>query len=317
MGRYLDDFLTALRLERNCSEHTISAYKRDISEFIVKVREADESFNDWQSVDTDQARRFMMLLHESGTSKRSMQRKRSALSSFYRYLVRHGLVKNNPFLHLYGIKADKSLPHVLSIPQIDELTKIVPRYWEWASGNGLAKTQEGAEFAAARDLALIETIYSAGMRISEAVGINLGDIDFGNGIVKLRGKGKKERFGILGKQALQALRAYFSFRRQVGGGRKMDDPLFLNRFGERLTARSFQRNLKNYLVAAGLPPDITPHKLRHSFATHMLDAGADLRNVQEMLGHENLSTTQIYTHISVERMKRVYHTAHPRARKKD
>jgi integrase/recombinase XerC len=220
MGRYLDDFLTALRLERNCSEHTISAYKRDISEFIVKVREADESFNDWQSVDTDQARRFMMLLHESGTSKRSMQRKRSALSSFYRYLVRHGLVKNNPFLHLYGIKSDKPLPHVLSIPQIDELTKIVPRYWEWASANGLAKTQEGAELAAARDLAMIETIYSAGMRISEAVGINLGDIDFGNGIVKLRGKGKKERFGILGKQAIRALRAYYPFRRQVGGGRK-------------------------------------------------------------------------------------------------
>lgn len=316
MGKHLDSFLHYLRLERNYSEHTVEAYKSDILEFVEKVRESDESFEDWKSVDSDQARRFLTMLRENGNSKRSMQRKRSALSSFFRYMIRHNNIDKNPFVHLYSIKADKPLPQILSVPQIDQLTGVVPQYWDWAFANGLSKTEESATFSAARDLALIETIYSAGMRVSEAVGMNMGDIDLPGGIAKLRGKGKKERYGILGQKAKQALLKYFRLRNMVGGTRLAESPVFLNRYGERLTARSFQRNLKNYLTAAGLPPDITPHKLRHSFATHLLDAGADLRNVQEMLGHENLSTTQIYTHVSVERMKSVYHTAHPRAKNK-
>lgn len=316
MGKHLDSFLHYLRLERNYSEHTVEAYKSDILEFVEKVRESDESFEDWKSVDSDQARRFLTMLRENGNSKRSMQRKRSALSSFFRYMTRHNNIDKNPFVHLYSIKADKPLPQILSVPQIDQLTGVVPQYWDWAFANGLSKTEESATFSAARDLALIETIYSAGMRVSEAVGMNMGDIDLPNGIAKLRGKGKKERYGVLGQKAKQALLKYFRLRNMVGGTRLAESPVFLNRYGERLTARSFQRNLKNYLTAAGLPPDITPHKLRHSFATHLLDAGADLRNVQEMLGHENLSTTQIYTHVSVERMKSVYHTAHPRAKNK-
>ena len=316
MGKHLDSFLHYLRLERNYSEHTVEAYKSDILEFVEKVRESDESFEDWKSVDSDQARRFLTMLRENGNSKRSMQRKRSALSSFFRYMIRHNNLDKNPFVHLYSIKADKPLPQILSVPQIDQLTGVVPQYWDWAFANGLSKTEESATFSAARDLALIETIYSAGMRVSEAVGMNMGDIDLPGGIAKLRGKGKKERYGVLGQKAKQALLKYFRLRNMVGGTRLAESPVFLNRYGERLTARSFQRNLKNYLTAAGLPPDITPHKLRHSFATHLLDAGADLRNVQEMLGHENLSTTQIYTHVSVERMKSVYHTAHPRAKNK-
>jgi integrase/recombinase XerC len=230
-------------------------------------------------------------------------------------MIRHNNIDKNPFVHLYSIKADKPLPQILSIPQIDQLTGVVPQYWDWAFANGLSKTEESATFSAARDLALIETIYSAGMRVSEAVGMNMGDIDLPGGIAKLRGKGKKERYGVLGQKAKQALLKYFRLRNMVGGTRLAESPVFLNRYGERLTARSFQRNLKNYLTAAGLPPDITPHKLRHSFATHLLDAGADLRNVQEMLGHENLSTTQIYTHVSTERMKEAYRRAHPRAKK--
>ncbi len=316
MGKHLDSFLHYLRLERNYSEHTVEAYKSDILEFVEKVRQSDESFEDWKSVDSDQARRFLTMLRENGNSKRSMQRKRSALSSFFRYMTRHNNIDKNPFVHLYSIKADKPLPQILSVPQIDQLTGVVPQYWDWAFANGLSKTEESATFSAARDLALIETIYSAGMRVSEAVGMNMGDIDLPGGIAKLRGKGKKERYGVLGQKAKQALLKYFRLRNMVGGTRLAESPVFLNRYGERLTARSFQRNLKNYLTAAGLPPDITPHKLRHSFATHLLDAGADLRNVQEMLGHENLSTTQIYTHVSVERMKSVYHTAHPRAKNK-
>ncbi|MBQ8755000.1 MAG: tyrosine recombinase XerC [Lentisphaeria bacterium] len=314
MGPFLTEFLHYLRRERNYSDHTVEAYKSDILEFLEKVRECGEEFNDWASVDADQARRFLSILREAGNSKRSMQRKRSALSSFFRYMMRHNGILKNPFVHLYSIKADKPLPQVLSVPQIDQLTDVVPRYWEWALANGLSKTEESASFSAARDLALIETIYSAGMRVSEAVGMDMGDIDLVGGVAKLRGKGKKERYGVLGQKAKTALLAYFRLRNMVGGTRQTDSPVFLNRFGERLTARSFQRNLKNYLTAAGLPPDITPHKLRHSFATHLLDAGVDLRNVQEMLGHENLSTTQIYTHVSVERMKKIYHTAHPRAK---
>ena len=158
MGSYLTEFLHYLQRERNYSDHTIEAYKSDILEFAEKVRESDETFNDWASVDADQARRFLAILREAGNSKRSMQRKRSALSSFFRYMMRHKGIAKNPFIHLHSIKADKPLPQVLSIPQIDQLTDIVPKYWEWALANGLAKTEESAAFSSARDLAIIETI---------------------------------------------------------------------------------------------------------------------------------------------------------------
>ncbi len=314
MSGLLDRFLLYLTRERNASSHTVEAYRSDILEFIRRVIGDDPAFDDWKSVDVDLARRFVVALHEAGDSKRSMQRKRSALRSFFRYLVRSEKAASNPFLKLAPIKADQPLPLVMSVNQIDLLTRAVPEYWRNAGLNGLAKSEEGAEFASARDLALVEAIYSGGLRIGEAVGLNLGDLDLIGGVAKVRGKGKKERYAVLGGPAQQAVRAYLRLRGTVGGGRGPDAPLFLNRFGERLTARSFQRNLKNYLLTANLPPDLTPHKLRHSFATHLLDAGADLRSVQEMLGHENLSTTQIYTHVSAERMKEVYKEAHPRAK---
>ena len=164
---------------------------------------------------------------------------------------------------------------------------------------------------------MIEVIYSGGLRISEAININYGDIDLSSGVVKVRGKGKKERLAALGRPAVNALREYLDLRSSLGlGGRDRASALFLNQSGTRISARSFQRDLKNYLLTAGLPPDFTPHKLRHSFATHLLDAGADLRSVQELLGHENLSTTQIYTHVSAERLRKVYTEAHPLARRK-
>ncbi len=309
----LDRYLGYLARERNASSHTVEAYRRDIQEFVRRVIGDKPDFDDWKAVDVDLARRFVVALHEAGDSKRSMQRKRSALRSFFRFLVRAEEVSSNPFLKLAPIKADQPLPQVMSVNQIDLLTRAVPEFWRNAEANGIAKSEESAEFASARDLALVEAIYSGGLRISEAIGLNLGDVDLIGGVAKVRGKGKKDRLAVLGGPAQRALRAYLRLRGSVGGGRGPDAPLFLNRFGERLTPRSFQRNLKNYLLAAGLPPDLTPHKLRHSFATHMLDAGADLRSVQEMLGHENLSTTQIYTHVSVERMKEVYRRAHPRS----
>lgn len=314
MEGYAADFLRYLRAERNASEHTAAAYSRDILEFVTRVKGGDESFNDWAGVDRDDAKIFLVKLHEAGDGKRSMQRKLSAMRSFFRYLVRSELVKENPFLRLPPVKADQPLPLVMSISQIDRLTAAVDGYWRQALAAGIPKSEESAVFSAARDLAMIEVIYSGGLRISEAVGLNYGDIDLIGGVAKVRGKGKKERLAVLGRPAERALRAYLKLRAGLGAGRAPGSPVFLNQAGERLTPRSFQRNLKNYLLTAGLPPDLTPHKLRHSFATHLLDAGADLRSVQEMLGHENLSTTQIYTHVSAERMKEVYKEAHPRAK---
>lgn len=315
MSDFLDDYLRALTLERNASAHTVAAYRRDIVQFAELVC-GDPAFDGWEKVDTDQARTFVFELFNRGESKRSIQRKLSAMRSFYRYLCRSLAVKENPFLHISPPKQERNLPQVMSVDAVDRLVRSVRDYWQTAEAAGQAASPEAAAFAAARDQAMIEVIYSAGMRISEAVGLNYGDVDLAGGAAVLRGKGKKERLGMLGGSAVRAMRAYFPFRAGLGVGRAPESPLFVNRFGGRITARSFQRNLKNYLLTAGLPPDLTPHKLRHSFATHMLDAGADLRSIQELLGHQNLSTTQIYTHVSSARMKAVYANAHPRSGRK-
>ena len=307
----LESFVKYLEVERNASKHTVDAYKRDITEFCSSVMDS-ASFDEWKRVDSDHGKRFLMLLHEKKCCKRTMQRKISSLKSFCRFLIRQGVVAINPFDSLQSIKADKPLPKVMSTGQIDDLLNAVEKYWQEMTETGASKSEDSAEFAALRDIAMIEVIYSSGLRVSEVVGINIGDIQ--QGIIKIRGKGKKERLGALGSHAESALRKYRRFCRQAGISSHPDQPLFINCFGTRITARSFQRNLKNYLIFAGLPPDLTPHKLRHSFATHLLDAGADLRSVQEMLGHENLSTTQIYTHVGIDRLKKVYRTAHPRAK---
>ena len=306
-----DDFRRYLELEKAASVHTVDAYMRDIKEFSASVMD-DENFDDWKIVDSDHGRRFLMILHDKNISKRSMQRKMSSLKSFFRFLVRKGVFAENPFAGIQMVKADKTLPEVMNINQIDQLVEAVRNYWTEKKECGASKTEESADFALLRDTAMIELIYSAGLRISEAVNLNMADIS--GEVIKIRGKGKKERLGAVGRTAAKAIRSYRKFCHQCGFPRGADTPVFINKYGERLTARSFQRNLKTYLVYAGLPPDFTPHKLRHSFATHLLDAGADLRSVQELLGHENLSTTQIYTHVGIERLKKVYRNAHPRAK---
>lgn len=312
-GKYLADFIRYLRNEKNFSEHTIEAYSSGIIEFAVKICDSDASFDDWASIDHHHARAFVMALHDTGNIKRSIQRKLSAMRSFFRYLMTAGRVSANPFVNMPQIKADKPLPKVMSVNQVDLLISAVDTFWENAEACGTVRSSGGALFSRTRDKAIIEAIYSGGLRISEAVGLDYADADISSGIVKVRGKGKKERLAVLGTPAKKALKEYIRCRNAAGAARDMGSPLFLNQQGTRLTARSFQRNLKNYLLTAGLPPDFTPHKLRHSFATHLLDAGADLRSVQEMLGHENLSTTQIYTHVSATRLKKVYTEAHPLA----
>ncbi len=307
-----EDFLRYLTLERNASQHTVSAYAADITEFCTLIMD-DPEFDDFDSVDRDQARSFVLQLYNADCSKRSIQRKLSALRSLFRYLLRKGAVSDNPFANLPPVKADKPLPVVMQIKQIEALLDAIPRFWEQKTADGNIRTAEQAEHAALRDTALTETIYSGGLRISEAVGLNMADVNIADGIMQIRGKGKKERLAALGSAAARALGAYFRFRRSAGFSNAPDSPVFLNKSGSRLTARSYQRNLQEYLIFAGLPPDFTPHKLRHSFATHLLDAGSDLRSVQELLGHENLSTTQIYTHVSIQRLRQVYAAAHPRS----
>ena len=308
-------FISYLRNARNMSEHTVSGYGRDICQF-AQIRLNKDPLSEqikWEEVDIHTARNFIVDLQDAELCKTSMLRKLSSLRSFYRFLVRDCRVKVNPFYGLSGPKKQINLPKYMSVKEVGMLLDAPAVFWKNALEIGYARDDASAEFQTLRDTAMLEIIYSGGLRISECIGLNLGDIDLVSGVMKIRGKGKKERLGAIGTPAECALRKYLKSRRIMSVDNRAEAPLFLNQHSTRITARSFQRNFKNYLITAGLPPEMTPHKLRHSFATHLLDAGADLRSVQELLGHENLSTTQFYTHISSERMRAVYHQAHPRA----
>jgi integrase/recombinase XerC len=228
--------------------------------------------------------------------------------------MRENLVQANPFHLISGVKTGRRLPVTLDVAQVSRLLDAPNAYW----GRQLAAERQDrrgdAEFAAARDTAILEVIYSGGLRVSEAMGINLEDIGFLGNVFKVRGKGRKERLCYLGKPAAKALREYLRLREDRGlAARREPGPLFLNLAGGRLTTRSVERSFKLYVHEAGLPADCTPHKLRHSFATHMLAAGADLREVQDLLGHASLTSTQIYTHIDIARLVEVYAKAHPKA----
>ena len=311
---HLQRFLAWMASEKLASAHTLDAYRRDIVEFARFLGE-DEDFDSWRDVRPEQAKLYVRDLFSRGMAKRTIKRKESSCRSFYKFMIMEEAASSNPFERLPAVKRDASLPMVISVSAVDRLIAAVTEFWQEACASGTASSEANAEFCRLRDTALLETIYSSGLRISEAAGANLGDLDLISGILKIRGKGKKERLGALGRSAVSALRQWLTVRKTVNGDTSRQAPVFVNcRDGGRISPRSCQRNLKNYLRQAGLPPDLTPHKLRHSFATHLLDAGADLRSVQEMLGHENLSTTQIYTHVSAERLREVYRSAHPRAK---
>lgn len=312
---HLAGFVRYLRTERNASEHTTNSYRMDIEQFARLVLEKDpaqETVN-WQDADIYMARMFVVKLQETEPARTTVMRKLSAMRSFFRYMVREGIREQNPFSGLTSPKKQKPLPLYMSVAEVEKLLDAPDTFWKKAENLETVRTVDGAEFSCARDKAILEVLYSGGLRISEALGLNMGDINIASQVMKVRGKGKKERLCALGNPAVRALRAYMALRRQRTADNKINAPVFLCQQGTRLTARSFQRYFKMYITEAGLSPDMTPHKLRHSFATHLLDAGADLRTVQELLGHENLSTTQIYTHISTERMKNIYKKAHPRA----
>lgn len=305
-----------MRDQRDMSPHTLRTYALDIRQFTKAMRDvAADTFDEWDEVDHAEARKYVLELQRRGLAWASIQRKASSLRSFFRFLVRRGVVSGNPFAAVPMPRKQRRLPVTLSVQEVEQLLDAPNRYW---SGDTIPQgtSAEDAEFARVRDTAILELLYSAGLRISEAVGLDLSAIDPGCGTFTVRGKGGKERLCVLGRPACGALQAYLELRPRYSAQVSVTErvPLFVNiREGTRLTARSVQRSFKKYLQVASLSPALTPHKLRHSFATHLLDAGADLRSVQEMLGHANLSTTQIYTHVGSQRLWEAYRKAHPRA----
>ena len=311
----LASFLTYLHAERNASDHTVESYRMDIEQFARMVLNVDAAAApvNWDDVSVHDTRSFVVLLQGDKLARTSISRKMSSLRSFYRYMIRDGKASANPFSGLTSPKRGKMLPKYMTVEEVSRLLDAPGQYWPAASSRQLTRSDEHVQLSIARDSAILEVIYSGGLRISEAIGLNLGSIDLIGGVMLVRGKGKKERICALGSPAERALRTYLAVRELWTSDSRKEAALFVNKDGNRITPRSFQRNFKLYLEQAGLPADMTPHKLRHSFATHLLDAGADLRSVQELLGHANLSTTQIYTHISSERLKAVYAKAHPRA----
>lgn len=290
------EFFNYLRVERDASPLTVRNYSADIAAFADWFEQKYQQKCDWLQVGPFHLRGYLVHLTERQFDRATIHLKMAALRSLFKWLVRTERVKQNPLVGLTLPKKARKLPKFLTIQQVEALL------------DAPLKANAKDKLAAWRDKAILETLYSAGLRIHELVQLNDDDVDLLGEVARVRGKGKKERLAALGGPAIEALQKYLELRARSSRG-----PLFVNRFGGRMTARSVQRMLKKYLVAAGLDPSLTPHKLRHSFATHMLDAGADLRSVQELLGHANLSSTQIYTHITPERLKKVYEKAHPRA----
>jgi integrase/recombinase XerC len=310
---HVDRFLEYLELERNFSAHTIRSYTADLVQFarFLLCDEPETDLDDLPDLDADpdtggrlterligvdamDVRSFLAGMRTHGYSKSTVARKLASLRSFYKYLVRKGVVNASPVAVIRTPRQDKKLPSCLTVEQIRDLLN----------------APDQSTLGGLRDRAILETIYSAGLRISELVGLNVEDLDEFNEALRVRGKGRKERLVPLGSHAVEAIYRY-CFQRSATFGLPQRGPLFINKHGKRLSDRSIRRRLTKYLQMAGIDQHASPHTLRHSFATHMLNAGADLRSVQELLGHESLSTTQIYTHLTTRRLKSVYERAHP------
>jgi integrase/recombinase XerC len=299
MQRQIAQFLTYMRVERGASPHTLKSYREDLIAAAEYFTEEDGSCPEPASITAVDLRGLLSALHEAGFAKTSIARKLASLRSFYKYGQREGWATSNPAKALRNPRKGRSLPHFLTTEEIGKLLAAPPA----GSPMGL------------RDRAILETMYSAGLRVSELVGLSDGDIDVPQGVVLVRGKGRKERISPLGSYATKALAAWRKVRivaKSEPQGR--ETPVFTNRFGTRLTTRSVGRMLEKYLAETALDQRTSPHTLRHSFATHLLDRGADIRSVQELLGHKSLVTTQIYTHVSTANLRAAYEKAHPRAR---
>ena len=286
MDRLIERFVRYLEIEKNYSPHTVLNYRLDLDDFIKFLGDAPI-----ESVEYLFLRKYLAILKEKKLGSRSMARHLSALRSFFKFLTREGFLKTNPILSVSSPKLDKHLPQFLTEEEVFRLIE-----------SSVPKDEMGL-----RDRAILETFYSTGMRISELVSLSQDDLDFIGGVVKLKGKGKKERIAPIGDKAISSLRDYLEKRKRQASA------VFLNKRGTRITDRGVRNIVGKYLKASGMKKGVSPHTLRHSFATHLLNRGADLRTVQELLGHANLSTTQIYTHLTTEKLKNVYDKAHPRA----
>jgi len=299
----ISEFVDFLTKERNDSPHTVKAYERDVSAFAIFCERYYGGPWTWAGVDRLAVRGFLAAEQQRGLAKRSVARALSALRTFYRFLNATRGLEVNPARAARTPKLERTLPVYLDRAEVEMLF-----------AHAEARAAAGG-FREARDLAMLELFYSTGMRLSELAGLNDPDVDLVSDQVKLRGKGKKERIVPVGSHATSALRKYLRLRDSFAGtrGGGGNRPMFINLRGKRLTPRGVQLAMKRLFDTLARGKELHVHALRHSFATHLLDAGADLRSVQELLGHASLGTTQVYTHTSVERLKKVYHQAHPRA----
>ncbi len=290
----VDQFLAFIRVERGLSDNTVDAYSRDLARLVdslvsMGIGSADE-------VEPLHIHRFLVDLEDRKLAKRTKARILSAVRTYFKFLLRERIVPSNPTENIESPKLGRALPHFLTLEEVERLLEqpdtLTPR--------------------GVRDRAMLETLYAAGLRVSELIGLKLDDVNFVVGFVKALGKGKKERIVPLGETAIKWLRRYREEERQLVSSRADTDHLFINRRGKPLTRQWFWKRIKSYALAAGIHKEISPHVLRHSFATHLLNNGADLRSLQLLLGHADISTTQIYTHITLERLKEVHRKYHPR-----
>jgi integrase/recombinase XerC len=304
MANYLLNFIDYMHYERGASDNTLSSYESDIEQFYEYLRAAGHSV-DVTKVDNLDIRGFLASLASHGLKKSTAQRKLASIRSFLKYLYREGLIDKNPGKQVATPKKEKPLPGFLSV---DEAAMLV-------------EAPKGTAVGATRDRAILETFYSSGLRISELAGLDREDVDFSAGLVKVLGKGNKERVVPIGDKAVKAINDYIDAlvkreKPMKGTGLSTSVPLFLNNRGVRMGVRGVRRVVEKYVKATGISGNTSPHTLRHTFATHLLGGGADLRSIQEMLGHASLSTTQKYTHVNLDKLMEVYDKAHPRAKKK-
>jgi site-specific recombinase XerD len=304
----VERFLQHLVTERGASNYTVRNYRQTLAEFIVWHRAERNASPDWNKLTRDDFRAYLRGLGRKHRSRALIRLRFSALRSFYKHEIRRGLIAVSPIKNIALPKLERRLPRFVTLKQMVDLLRAPAKELarlEQADAKGFDRVEY------IRDAAILETFYSCGLRISELCGLVAEDIQWDEQIVRVRGKGKKERHVPIGAPALEAIRLYW---RALPGSPLSSDPVFVAGANDvPIYPRLVQLRLKRYLQVAGLDPALTPHKLRHSYATHMLDAGADLRGVQELLGHAHLTTTQVYTHVTTERLKKVYDKAHPRA----
>jgi integrase/recombinase XerC len=295
--KLLNNYKRYLEVERHASPYTVRNYTHDLRHFLEFLNK--ENVATLEDVDRKLLRRYIALLQEQGFEKSSLSRKLSALRSFYFYLMQRNFTSSNPLLTVSSPKLEKRLPSFLSSNEVVRLLE-----------TPVTTTPQGQ-----RDRAMLELLYASGLRVSEIVGLDLGNVNIEAHEVRVWGKGSKERMALIGQPAANALERYINEGRRELQGNSSTNALFINRYGRRLSERFLQKAISRYAIGAGLGKRVFPHMVRHSFATHLLDGGADLRVVQELLGHANLATTQIYTHVTQGQARKVYLAAHPRARK--